>query len=60
MMNVVTTKTRKWAVVATQTTDVVGGLRGLRGGPDALRGRLPDERPTEWQPSFEANCEHVV
>ena len=45
MMNVVTTKTRKWAVVATQTTDVVGGLRDLLGGPKALRGRLPDERP---------------
>ena len=60
MMNVVMTKTRKWAVVATQTTDVVGGLGASSEAPRPYEVAYLASGPTEWQPSFEANCEHVV
>ena len=60
IMSVVTTKTRKWAVVAALTTMLLAASVAFGEAPTPCEVAYLTSGPTERQPSFEANCKHVV
>lgn len=61
MMDVVTTKTRKWAaVMATLMTMLLAVSVALGEAPTQCEVAYLTSGPIAQQPSFEANCEHAI
>jgi hypothetical protein len=58
MMSVVTTKTRKWAVVGATLTMMLAASVAFGEAPTPCEVAYLTSGPTAQQPSFGAGCEH--